>query len=159
MKKTLLVLYISLFVAGLVLAGCDKPKPEWVDLGPDTSYDHIWSVNIGSITKIQKEAVDNNIRINSSAPIKRDVYAVWVKVEPGSRPSTIWKRRSKDGRKLQYYMDRYFVDLANHEIARVEEVLYFGPGSAQSLYAGEGFEGVVPGSQGDDMFKVVVKYR
>jgi len=159
MKKELLVLYISFFVVGLVLVGCSESKPEWVDLIPLPNSNFAQSVNVGSITKIQKETVDQNIRINSSAPIKRDVYAVWVKVVPIEQGKGYWEKfKDLNHGKIRYMLIRYFIDLANNEVAPLEITIYYETGLDEHELD-RNWGGAAPGTEGEDILKVVAKYK
>lgn len=158
MKKNLLV-SIVLFVLCLVLTGCES-KPKWVVLGQDDQNESVLSINTQSISKIQKEEIDKNVRINSSAPIKRDVYSVWVKRERGSQPDReFWEIGGQDGKKIHHVMYRYFIDLTNRESFLVESIFYYETGTTSSQTFNAEWIGIVPETIGEVVLTTLVKYK
>lgn len=162
-EKILLIFVICLIGLG-ILAFLNRemgqvastPRPEWVTID-DTPGHHV-KLNIFSITKIQEETVDKNIRINSPALIKRNIYSAWVKIYPSADDETR-KLLEQSGKKVEFIMIRVFLDLANHETCATEDVVYFSTGSSINMPQYPEWHGIIPGTDGEKIFETVVKYK
>lgn len=164
MKKFSIILSLVIglgILAFLIFLGWDMrqeintPRPEWVDIGASKMRIEL---NIPSITKIQEETVTENIRINSPAFLKRNIYAAWIKVY-FLDDDEVKKALEQSGKKVKYLMMRVFVDLINHESYMSGGTTYYKDGSFDTLPGSFGWEGVTPGTNGEDIFEAIVEYK